>query len=56
MFFIEVELDKDCVHWAVTEYIEGRRNVIEEGSEAVVSDALYKVTGVVEAFAPEDLV
>jgi hypothetical protein len=56
MFFIEVEFDKDCVHWAVTEYIEGRRNVVESGTEPVVADALYKATGVVEAFAPEWLV
>jgi hypothetical protein len=56
MLFIEVELDKDCVHWAVTEYIEGRRHVIEQGSEPVVGDALYWATRVVEGFAPEWLV
>jgi hypothetical protein len=56
MFFIEIELDGDLVHWAVTEYIEGRRNVIEDGREAVVSDAMYKATRVVEGFAPEWLV
>jgi hypothetical protein len=56
MFFIEMEFDADLVHWAVTEYIEGRRNVIEDGREPVVSDAMHKATNVIESFAPEWLV
>ena len=56
MFFIEIEFEGDLVYWAVTEYIEGRRNVIEDGRDPVVSDAMYHARKVVESFAPEWLV
>ena len=56
MFFIEIEFDGDLVHWAVTEYLQGRRNVIDDGRDAVVSDAMLHARQVVEEFAPEELV
>lgn len=56
MFFIEIEFDADLVHWAVTEYVEGRRHVIEDGRDPVVSDAMLHARQVVEGFAPEWLV
>jgi hypothetical protein len=56
MLFIEVEFDGDVVHWAVTEYLEGRRHVIEDGREPVVSDAMFRARNVIETFAPEWLV
>jgi hypothetical protein len=56
MLFIEIEFDGDYVVWAVTEYVEGRRHVIDDGREPVVSDALHQAGLVIETFAPQDLV
>jgi hypothetical protein len=55
MLCIEIEFDGDLVHWAVTEYVQGVRHVLDSGREAVVSDAMFRASECVEKFAPEEL-
>lgn len=56
MFSIEVEFDGDLVHWAVTEYVDGKRHVLDSGREPIIHDAMYQVEKCLEKFAPEELI
>jgi hypothetical protein len=56
MLFIEIDHDRELVYWGITEYVEGKRHVIEDGSDYCIADAMYHATKELEKFFPEELV